>query len=171
MIRIIDLIDNKIVIAPECLVIEPFKTIWESDKTKDKSIANNCIKYIWFYSAFNSPYFSQNDVERHNLIVEYVLSDKKFKVTKDIEKGIESFNKAYSTPSMKLFRTLQESISKMEIFFTEVEYDADNIAKIQKAIIDMPKMQEAIQTALENCRKEQTGSSKVRGDATLGLFE
>ena len=53
--RIIDLIDSKIVISPEALCISPFSELWQSDKSKDKTLATNQIKYIWFYSDFNSP--------------------------------------------------------------------------------------------------------------------
>jgi hypothetical protein len=72
---------------------------------------------------------------------------------------------------MKLFRSVQESINKMEDFFKTVEYNEDNIKKITDSIIAMPKVQEAIQAALNNCSKEQASGDTVRGAATLGLFE
>ncbi len=171
MSKIIDLVDGKVQISPECLVIEPFKTIWESDKNKEKVSATNIIKYIWFYTDFNSPYYQQNDSERHNLIVEYVILDNKFKVTEAVKKGIESYKKVITTPSMKLFEAVQESIAKMEEFFRGTDYTEENIDKIQKAILNMPKMQESVQNALENCRKEQSSGTRVRGDVSLGMFE
>ena len=42
---IFDVVDNKVIIKPEALLISPFKEIWEN---KDKTLANNQIKYIWF---------------------------------------------------------------------------------------------------------------------------
>lgn len=171
MIRIIDLKDGKVIIAPECLVIEPFKSVWEKDKTKEKSDAFNIIQYVWFYSAFKSPFFAHSNEDRHKLITESILKDPKFKVTKELEACIEMFEKINTTVAMKLFRSAQESVVRMEKFFREVEYTEDNVAKIQKAIIDMPKMQEAVQKAFENCMKEQSSGDKVRGNATLGLFE
>jgi len=59
----------------------------------------------------------------------------------------------------------------MEEFFKTAEYNEDSITKIQKAIIDMPKMQEAVQSALDNCNKESSTNTSVRGGNTLGLFE
>lgn len=171
MNKIIDLKDGKVIIAPECLVIEPFKSVWEKDKTKEKKDAYNTIQYVWFYSAFKSPFFAHSNEDRHKLITETILKDPKFKVTKELEACIEMFEKINTTPAMKLFRAAQESVVRMEKFFREVEYTEDNVAKIQKAIIDMPKMQEAVQKAFENCMKEQSTGDKVRGNATLGLFE
>lgn len=171
MIKIIDLIDGKIVIAPECLVIEPFKSVWEKDKTKDKTEAYNIIQYVWFYAAFRSPFFQHSSSERNTLIMENIIKDPKFKVTKELLACIEIFEKIYTTASMKLFRAVQESVVKMEAFFTSVDYTEDNITKIQKAIVDMPKMQEAVQQALDNCKKEESTGIKVRGNNVLGLFE
>jgi hypothetical protein len=81
------------------------------------------------------------------------------------------YDKIHTTPAMRLFRAVQESINKMEEFFKTAEYNEDSITKIQKAIIDMPKMQEAVQAALNNCQKEQSTGDKVRGDNVLGMFE
>lgn len=171
MIKIIDLIDNKVIIAPECLVIEPFKSIWEKDKSKDKIEAYKTMQYIWFYTAYKSPFFQHSGEDRHKLIIEHIIKDSKFKVTKEIQEAINTFDKIQTTPTMKLFRAVQESVVKMEKFFIETEYTEENVAKIQKAIVDMPKMQEAVQAALDNCKKEEGKGIKVRGNSTLGLFE
>jgi len=171
MIKIIDLKDDKIVIAPECLVIEPFKSIWTNDKSKQKTNAYNEITYIWFYSSYNSPFFQHDSKEKHDLICEYIIKNKDFKVNKNIQEGIEVFNKINTTPSIRLFIAVQESIVKMEEFFKNAQYNEENITKIQKAIVDMPKLQEAIQTALENCKKEQSSNIRVRGEVKLGMFE
>lgn len=171
MIKIIDLKDSKIVVAPECLVIEPFKSVWEKDKSKDKTYAFNVIKYTWYYASFKSPFFQHSNADRSKLILDHIIKDDKFKTSKELEECITTYEKIHTTPAMKLFRAVQESISKMEKFFETATYDEDSITKIQKAIIDMPKMQEAVQAALNNCQKEQASGDTVRGAASLGLFE
>jgi hypothetical protein len=171
MIKIIDLVDGKIIVAPECLVIEPFKSIWEKDKSKDKTHAFNMIKYTWYYSSFKSPFFQHNNADRSKLILSHIIKDDKFKLTKELEECIKMYETINTTPAMKLFRAVQESINKMEEFFKTVEYDEDNIKKITDTIIAMPKVQEAIQAALNNCNKEQASGDTVRGQATLGIFE
>jgi len=171
MIKIIDLVDSKIIVAPECLVIEPFKSIWEKDKSKDKTQAFNMIKYTWYYASFKSPFFQHSNTDKHKLIVDHILKEPKFKMTQDLLDCINMYDKIHTTPAMRLFRAVQESINKMEKFFEDAEYNEDSITKIQKAIIDMPKMQEAVQSALNNCQKEQSTGDKVRGDNVLGMFE
>lgn len=171
MIKIIDLIDSKIIVAPECLVIEPFKSIWEKDKSKDKTQAFNMIKYTWYYASFKSPFFQHSNADRSKLILSHIIKDDKFKLTKELEECIKVYETIHTTPAMRLFKAVQESINKMEKFFEDAEYNEDSITKIQKAIIDMPKMQEAVQSALNNCQKEQASGDTVRGAASLGIFE
>lgn len=171
MIRIIDLKDSKIIVAPECLVIEPFKSVWEKDKSKDKTYAFNVIKYTWYYASFKSPFFQHSNVDKHKLIIDHILKEPKFKMTEELLACINMYDKIHTTPAMRLFKAVQESIGKMEEFFKTAEYNEDSITKIQKAIIDMPKMQEAVQNALNNCEKEKSTGDKVRGDNVLGLFE
>jgi len=171
MIKIIDLKDSKIIIAPECLVIEPFKSIWEKDKSKDKTYAFNVIKYTWYFASFKSPFFQHGNVDRSKLILDHIIKDDKFKLTKELEECIAIYEKIHTTPSMKLFKAVQESINKMEEFFKTVEYNEDNIKKITDTIIAMPKVQESIQAALNNCQKEQSSGDTVRGNNTLGMFE
>lgn len=171
MIKIIDLVDSKIVIAPECLVIEPFKSIWEKDKSKDKTHAINMIKYTWYYASFKSPFFQHSNIDRSKLILNHIIKDDKFKLTSELNECIKIYETINTTPAMRLFRAVQESINKMEEFFKSAEYNEDSITKIQKAIIDMPKMQEAIQAALNNCQKESGTNDTVRGAAKLGIFE
>lgn len=171
MIKIIDLKDSKIIIAPECLVIEPFKSIWEKDKSKDKTYAFNVIKYTWYFASFKSPFFQHGNADRHKLIMDHIIKDDKFKTSKELEECINIYEKIHTTPSMKLFKAVQESIGKMEEFFKTAEYNEDNIKKITDTIIAMPKVQESIQAALNNCQKEQSSGDTVRGNNTLGMFE
>ena len=171
MIKIIDLVDGKIIVAPECLVIEPFKSIWEKDKSKDKTHAFNMIKYTWYYASYKSPFFQHSNTDRSKLILSHIIKDDKFKLTKELEECIKVYETIHTTPAMRLFKAVQESINKMEKFFEDAEYNEDSITKIQKAIIDMPKMQEAVHAALNNCQKEQSTGDKVRGDNVLGMFE
>ena len=89
--RIIDLIEGNIVISPEALCISPFSELWQKDKSKGKALATRQIKYIWFYSDFNSPYFQDPESDRHNLILMDVIKDKDFEVTEEVKEGIKKY--------------------------------------------------------------------------------
>lgn len=170
--RIIDLVDDKIVINSECLCIEPFDSIWKSDKTKVKTDATNKIKYIWFYSDFDSPYFMHPEKERHNMIVDDVIKDKSFKTDKTIQKAIEKYTELHLTPAMRMLDAANSVIFKMESYFRTVDFNKeDDPEKIQKMMIAMPKTVSALNEAKKQCMTESLSGSKVRGNADIGMFE
>lgn len=170
--RIIDLIDSKIVISPEALCISPFSELWQSDKSKEKTLATNQIKYIWFYSDFNSPYFIHPDKDRHNLIISDVIKDKKFSVTKDIKEGIEKYTSLHLTPAMRMLDAANSVIFKMEEYYRSIDFAGeDDPEKVIKIINLMPKTVQSLNDALKQCKSEESHGTKVRGNADVGMFE
>lgn len=183
MSKLVELKEGVIIIAPELLMIEPFKSLWESDKTKEKLESTKVIKYLWFYIDFASPYFMYPDDKKHELICEYILSDKKFKQPKNFKDLIDSFNKANPRPAVDMITASMEVIYKMKDFFKSVDFTETqtnklgveeftyDIDKISKAISNMPKLIEALNQATELARKEQSNGDRVRGNAQTSMLE
>lgn len=169
--KIIDLVDSKIVISPEALCISPFSELWQKDKSKDKTLATNQIKYIWFYSDFNSPYYIHPELDRHNLILIDVIKDKDFEVTNTIKEGINKYRELHITPSMLMLEAAHSAIYKMKGYFETIDLTQDDIDKVTRAIINFPKMIQAINEAKKQCKEEQTSGTRVRGNADIGMFE
>jgi hypothetical protein len=169
--KVFDLIDNKVIIKPESLLIIPFSEIWKGDKSKLKEKANKDITFIWFFCDFDSPYFSYDEEERANLIKEQVLEDSKYKVTELVQKGINRYKELNLSPSMRMLDSAYSAIFKMDSYFKNIDFDEDDIDKVTRAITNMPKMIQAINEAKELCKKEQSTSERVRGGASLNMFE
>ena len=47
--RILDIKNGKLEITPEALGLKYFKTLWDRDKSKDKTKAYNDILYVYYY--------------------------------------------------------------------------------------------------------------------------
>lgn len=170
--KIIDLVDSRIIISPEALCISPFAELWQLDKSKDKTLATNQIKYIWFYTDFNSPYYIHPELDRHNLILNDVIKDKGFEVTNKIKEGINKYRELHITPSMMMLEAANSAIYKMKAYFENVDLaGSDDIDKVTRAVINFPKMIQAINEAKKQCREEQTSGVRVRGNADVGMFE
>ena len=169
--KLIDLIDGKIVISPEVLCILPFSEIWSKDKSKDKVQATNQIKYIWFYTDFNSPYYQHPEHDRHILLLKDVIKDEKFKVDNDVKQAVEKYKQLHITPSMRLLDAANSAIYKMEKYFKNVNFENDDPDMVQKMIINMPKLVNSINDATKLCREQASSGVKVRGNVDVGLFE
>jgi hypothetical protein len=169
--KVFDLIDNKVIIKPESLLIIPFSEIWKGDKSKHKEKANKDITFIWFFCDFDSPYFNYEENERAILIKEQVLEDSKYQITEIVQKGIDRYKELNLSPSMRMLDSAYSAIFKMDSYFKGIDFENDDIDKVTRAITNMPKMIQAINEAKELCKKEQSVSERVRGGASLNVFE
>lgn len=171
--KIIDLIDGNIVISPEALCISPFSELWQKDKSKGKTQATKQIKYIWFYSDYNSPYFQHPESDRHNLILMDVLKDKEFEVTKEVKEGISKYKELATSPAINAVEAAFVLINKMHDYFKDVDLKDPSIdaKKIMGMFGDMPKVIASLNEAKKLALTEKVSGVKVRGDAELGQFE
>lgn len=170
--KIIDIVDNKVIIKPEALCIEPFSTIWESDKDPTKKNAIDKIRYIWFYCDYESPYFKNYPENlRGKSIVKDAIRDKSFKITKDVEDGVKKYTELHTTPEMRMIDGANLMIHRMETFFREAEIDGENIKKVTDSIIAIPKLVQALKDARKAARADGDSGTKIRGNADIGMYE
>ncbi len=170
--KILDIIDGKLILTPECLCISPFSEIWSKDKSKDKVQANNKIKYVWFFSDFNSPYYQHPELDREKMIISDVIKDKDFKVDKELKEAINKYKELNSSPAIEAVDAAYSFMRKIQQFFKDVDLsEVNNPKAITDIFSNMPKMVEALRTAKENAMKEVLNNEKIRGNATLGIYE
>lgn len=170
--RIIELQDNKIIIKPEAISISPFSEIWNSDKSKDKKLATDKIKYIWFFTDYDSPYKKNIPLDKRGpMIIKDVIKDKAFKADKEVEDAIKKYDELYTNAEMRMIDGANIMVNKMDSFFREAEVNEENIKKITDSIIAMPKLVQALKDARKAAEAEKESGTKVRGNAELGQFE
>jgi ACT domain-containing protein len=169
--KILDVIEGKVVITPECLCISPFSEIWSNDKTKDKIQANQQIKYVWFFSDFNSPYYKFPEDERKAFIIKDIIKDSKFTVTSQLKEAIETYKRLHSSPAIAAVDAAFTFMNKIQDYFKTVDLEEVDAKKITDIFINMPKIVASLNEARKAAAAEETSATKVRGGATVGLFE
>jgi len=170
--KILDFSDNKIIISPEVLSISPFKEIWEEDKSLNKKTATDKIRYVWFFSDYNSPYFKFPEEDRKKLILEDVLNDKKFKVDKDLVISIDKYKQLTYSPAVGMVETALVLVGNLNKYLKEVDFsEVPDPKKITEIFANMPKIVASLNEAKRLAEAEVTASIKVRGNASLGMYE
>lgn len=170
--KIVDLVDGQVVITPEALCISPFSELWQEDKSKTKANATNQIKYIWFFSDFNSPYYQQSESDRHSLILADVIKDKDFKVDTKVKEGIKKYQQINSSPAIDAIDAAYAFMRNIQDYFKTVKLtEVSNPKTVTDIFANMPKMVEALNQAKKAAYAEQSNGVKVRGGADVGLFE
>lgn len=76
---------------PETLLIEPFKSIWERDKSKDKGNAIEDFTYIEFIVSMkkSNPYRQYEEGVKHEKLVEDIITQEDWQPDNLIVQGIE----------------------------------------------------------------------------------
>ena|ERR1017187_5432089 len=178
--KILDLLENKVIITPEALVLSYFNELWIRDKSKDKINGYRDICYIYFFCTYGTPFFQYPEDIRHDYIVQYVVNiGKDYKPDKKVKEAINLYREHNTTVSMKMIEGAEIAVSKTDTYLRGVDYtkmdDQGRFLydpkKVSDLIINMPKMQEALNKAKEICLKESSSSTTIRGGATISQFE
>jgi hypothetical protein len=120
--------DNNYQIA----LIQPFKKLYDRDKTKDKSVSSKEMWCIWLYqdpSTDNK--IGKLPKEQKIESIHTYYSDFDFD-DEDIKECIESYDMYCLTPAAKAFKEEEASLIKRAKFMAEKEYTFDEVAKDSK---------------------------------------
>lgn len=166
--KVFDIKDNNVFITPETLSIEVFKNFFNNDKSKDKAYANDVITFIYHTCDPNSPYADHSLNEKDERVIEEVLVDKKFKVTKEVENARDIYKRLILTPLERLLESTKNSIQDITDYLNEKTIDPDEL----KIKLDMmSKFSKFINEyqGLEKTVKKEKESSKgnVRGGVEI----
>ena len=169
---------------PETLLIEPFKTIWERDTDKDKSLAIKEFTYMELMTSKkkSNPYAGYNEEMRKEKLIEMIFSRyPDWEVDNLVEQGmaeIVKFQKEAS-PTYSYYMSVLEATEKMKTFFTtfdinEVTEKGIRVFKpneIVTAIANTDKLLQNLNSMKEKVEQELFEQSKTRGMKQINPFE
>lgn len=152
-----DNVNNRLEInEPEILLIKEFKTLFDRDKTKNKSKVWKELAYIYLAMDWKSPYNQYSEQERH----EEALNDS----------GIteEEFNDPDFREACRKYRRLQES-SKSVKLLNAARLATDQFIEYFETIIDLNERDQTGKPifSAEKVMKEMAQLSKVHEQLTI----
>ena len=179
--RLIDLINNQIVISEEAYLLIPFKRVWDRDRSKDKSLALAEMGYIYFMEDFKSDFSDITDEkEREEEVKRSVNLPSNWKEDKVVKEAREFYRKRSEEITPLLFlRDVKIAIDRMREQFREVDFLA--VDKNDKPKYDIEKFARVIEksanlleklTKLENMVRKEVQSKKDKiGSKSKATFE
>lgn len=169
----------RVIVEPEALLLQPFKTIWNRDKSKSKDIANSELGYVYFFADPRSDYqYILDEDARAQAIKEGEGFPDKWKPDKDIEAAIQ-FYKQFKTSSALLLEATRLLIDKVMTQMKELDLNerdkndkpvfalniiTSTIEKVPGLVIKLNEAEKAIASEL----KENGG---MRGQGEKSIFE
>lgn len=169
--------------STHALLIEPFKTIWEIDESKDKG---NAIKVFTFIELMcspkrSNPFFGYSEATRPSKVKKEVFKDESYHTTSFMIKGILKYKEllAISSPSYGLLNaallaneSLKEYLSSID--FTERTNGGAAVIKpkdITAALKEVPDTAKSLESLLNKVNSELSESTKTRNQREIGEYE
>lgn len=91
--KLFDVVDDQPVVNALLLNLGPFKDLWESDKSEDKSVYIKHLMYIYYVADPRSPFFDSDSEEKEKDIKREVYGRTNYRTPNKVLKCIEEYRK------------------------------------------------------------------------------
>lgn len=173
--------NNVVVFSPQALLIEPFKKIWDSDKSKSKDKATLELAFVYYMADERSDFMHILDTdERINEVKLFIDMPKKFSgKSKEITRAIHYYEKASETTSTRLLQSTRLVLQKISRFLDNLDMDErdersnkpiHDIGKITASVEKIPKLIKAINEIEKQVINEKELKAQS-GNKSISMFE
>lgn len=173
---------HKVTPSPYLMQIKAFKALWKRDRSVDNANALEDLAFIYYFCDFRSPYMQYDEERRYFQLLNDVIGDKrraKWKIDAEMRDAIDKYNELQDTPVLRLLRTAEESISKCEAYFKDVDLvkkDSNgkvvyNSREFMANITKLGELVDSVEAVRKKVIKEIQTSTRIYGGGQLGDYE
>lgn len=179
MIKLFSYEGFKVVISEEALLLKPFKTIWNRDKSKDKNRALQELGFIYFFCDPRSDYqYLIDEEEREKSIKEGEGLPEDWKPDNAVKEAMTFYSSFKPTASLLLEDT-RIAVDKLRKLLREIDLsETDTNGKpiytlnsLTSTIKQVPALAVALDEAEKALATEIRQSVRVRGGSEKTIFE
>lgn len=167
----------------ETLLIEPFKTIWERDKSKGKEYALEEFTYIEFMTSMlkSNPYKGYASDVKHKVVSEAVITQKGWQPDKLVIDGMQYIFdlQKNGSPTYTLYMSTLQAKEKLEKFFRNVDLNERNFKtgvpiykpkELSTAMLDVDKITASLAVLERKVTEELFDEIKTKGQKEISPF-
>ena len=158
-------------VAPEALLLKPFKKLWERDKSRIKEKAIMEFSFLYFFCDPRSDYqYIIDDEDRMEAVKEGIGFDKEWKPDATLKIALD-FYKTFDTAAAILLRAAQDGVDKVQRLLKDLSPDDTKSLKDYLIVMKMiPEVAAMIQEAEKKLNdEEQFGEAK--GSMEKAMFD
>ncbi len=171
----------KVVPLGATLLIKEFKSIWDLDKSKDKSLAVQELGYVYYSADYKSIYQSTAPEEREQQIIEDIFGPKsKWTPSKEVLRACEKYRQIQVVPTMRLLNSGLEALEQLIVFLRRkdtlsiTDKSGKPIYKpkdLTSALSETAKVADSMEKLNEKVMRELAAKGTVRGKGELEIYE
>jgi hypothetical protein len=177
--EIFTLSNNQPIVTTEALLIKQFKDLYDRDRSKNKDLAHKELAWVYFTTDYKSKYLTYDIETREEILKEDLNLNKTWEPDELIKLAQDKYDQLQQTPTLNYLRSMLNAQQKSTDYFNSVDYsllDAKGrpvytIEKINSAMANAAKVVDTIEKLKEKVEKEQSISTKFRGNQEASFFE
>lgn len=169
----------KITVAPEALVLKPFKTLWSRDRSRDKHKAMTEFGYIYFWADPRSEYmYIVDDDDRSAAVKEGLGLPAKWKPDKEVLAAIGLYQ-SFTTTAALLLQDTRYAVDKLRQLLRDINLDdKDKNGKpiytlnvITSTIKQVPALVRDLDAAEQFLNDQLKETESARGNEEMGILD
>lgn len=159
-------------VEPQFKAANPFKDLYESDKSKKKKQSSDLMWFIALCYDMGSRWRKLDAEDKHAIVGEDFCGDVNFYQNRkaEIDLGIHMYCKMQDTEAQKSLREWEEGMLDRRIFLKETPYSNDTY----KMLEDMRKNTKALYADLARIKKDldaEADDGRAKGGKQLSLSD
>jgi hypothetical protein len=150
---------------PQFKVKEPFKFLYQSDKSKGKKGSSTMMWFVaWCYDR-ESIFYNQPIDEKYSIVGEDYCGDISYYPNNQdvLDEMINAFLAIYETQAMRSLRLWEKRMHKRDKFMDDTDYSEDTYKMKEEMVKNSPAMYKEFEKIKKDLSVEQAGSSEGKG--------
>lgn len=162
----------QVIVDPEVLTIPEFFTIWDKDKTKDKTKAFKELAYVYHMADFNSPYSNLSEEKKKQRVGNDIMKNEKYNPPSYVLEAITKYKELSITPKERLLMSAKRKIDQVAEYMDNSNVSDETLTNILKIFKDLQPIVANFDNLEEAVRKEKLNKTeKRRAGRKTSLFE
>lgn len=178
-----ELRNNRAFPSIHALLIEPFKTMWDNDDSREKEV---CIKKFTYIELMCSPkksnvFFEYAEDIRVNKVSKEVYGDENYRIDQDVMMATMRYTELLNDASFgyEMLTSGLTAAHRLKAFLREFKPDEKNNSgglmlkpkELAAAISELPNVIKGIEEARNKVHEELEQQTKTRKNRQIGRYE
>lgn len=179
--KLFELENNIVTFSPQALLLKPFKTLWERDKSKGKAKAMDELAYIWYMEDVRSDFYDIIDEDERRVEVLKFLTalPSSYEPDEKMLEAIAFYKESSEGMAVKLLADAFVMVGKMRTSMRNTDFEErdksgkpiHDIDKVMRYVERLPQLLKSLKESYREIEREADEKHLMRGGRMKATFE
>ena len=179
--KLFELENNIVTFSPQALLLDPFKVLWERDKSKGKAYSKAELAYIWYMEDVRSDFYDIVDEdERRAEVLKFLIElPSTYTPDKEADEALSLYKKLSEGMSVKILKDTMIMVNNLRAAMVDMNFKERD--KSGKPVYDygksmqlagqVPELLKKLKDIYREIEREAEEQHLMRGGRLKATFE